>query len=64
MSWSRSKSPKLEGDRLTFDVDVLEGDLAGGDGGASVFMDLVNLPARAPQPASRAPGTPVPTASR
>lgn len=40
------KSPKLEGDRLTFDVDVLEGDLAGGDGGASVFMDLVNLPAR------------------
>ena len=23
------KSPKLEGDRLTFDVDVLEGDLAG-----------------------------------
>ena len=28
------------------DVDVLEGDLAGGDGGASVFMDLVNLPVR------------------
>ena len=26
------KSPKLEGDKLTFDVDVLEGDLAGGDG--------------------------------
>jgi hypothetical protein len=40
------KSPKLEGDRLTFDVDVLEGDLTGADGGASVFMDLVNLPAR------------------
>jgi hypothetical protein len=40
------KSPRLEGDRLTFDVDVLEGDLAGADGGASVFMDLVNLPAR------------------
>lgn len=39
------KSPKLEGDRLTFDVDVLEGDLAGADGGASVFMDLINLPA-------------------
>lgn len=38
------KSPKLEGDKLTFDVDVLEGDLAGADGGASVFMDLVNLP--------------------
>jgi hypothetical protein len=39
------KSPKLEGDRLTFDVDVLEGDLVGADGGASVFMDLINLPA-------------------
>ena len=38
------KSPKLEGDRLTFDVDVLEGDLAGGDGAASVFMDIINLP--------------------
>lgn len=33
------KTPKLEGDRLTFDVDVLEGDLAGGDGPASVFID-------------------------
>lgn len=39
------KSPKLEGDKLTFDVDVLEGDLAGGDGAASVFMDIINLPA-------------------
>ena len=38
------KSPKLEGDRLTFDVDVLEGDLAGADGAVSVFMDIVNLP--------------------
>jgi len=38
------KSPKLEGDRLTFDVDVLEGDLAGADGAASVFIDIVNLP--------------------
>ena len=38
------KSPKLEGDRLTFDVDVLEGDLVGGDGAASVFLDLINLP--------------------
>ena len=33
------KAPKLEGDRLTFDVDVLEGDLAGADGPASVFID-------------------------
>src|SRR5262249_27905705 len=38
------KSPKLEGDKLTFDVDVLEGDLTGGDGAASVFMDIINLP--------------------
>ena len=38
------KAPKLEGDKLTFDVDVLEGDLAGGDGAVSVFTDLVNLP--------------------
>lgn len=38
------KAPRLEGDRLTFDVDVLEGDLAGGDGAVSVFTDLVNLP--------------------
>ena len=33
------KSPRLEGDQLTFDVDVLEGNLNGGDGPASVFID-------------------------
>lgn len=33
------KAANLEGDRLTFDVDVLEGDLTGGDGPASVFID-------------------------
>jgi len=33
------KTPKLEGDKLTFDVDVLEGDLVGADGAASVFID-------------------------
>ena len=38
------KSPKLEGDKLTFDVEVLEGDLVGGDGAVSVFMDIINLP--------------------
>jgi len=38
------KSPKLDGERLTFDVDVLEGDLTGGDGAVSVFMDIINLP--------------------
>ena len=34
------KNPKLEGDRLTFDVDVLEGDLDGADGAASIFIDI------------------------
>lgn len=38
------KSPKLEGDTLTFDVDVLEGDLAGADGPASVFIDIIGRP--------------------
>jgi len=33
------KTAKLEGDRLTFDVDVLEGDLSGGDGPAAIFID-------------------------
>jgi hypothetical protein len=38
------KSPKLEGDKLTFDVDVLEGDVTGADGGAALFIDLIGLP--------------------
>jgi hypothetical protein len=38
------KSPKLDGDTLTFDVDVLEGDLSGSDGPASVFIDIIGLP--------------------
>jgi hypothetical protein len=40
------KSPKLEndGERLTFDVEVLEGDLAGADGPASIFIDIIGLP--------------------
>ena len=33
------KTAKLDGDRLTFDVDVLEGDLSGGDGPAALFID-------------------------
>ena len=37
-------SPKLEGDRLTFDVQVLEGDLTGADGPASVFIDIIGRP--------------------
>lgn len=38
------KSPKLEGDNLTFDVVVLEGDIAGADGPASVFIDIIGRP--------------------
>ncbi|MBL8895434.1 MAG: hypothetical protein JNJ53_12580 [Rhizobiales bacterium] len=33
------KSPKIEGDNLTFDVTVLEGDLAGAKGSAALFID-------------------------
>jgi hypothetical protein len=38
------KSPKLEGERLTFDVEVLEGDLKGADGAAAVFIDIIGRP--------------------
>lgn len=38
------KSPKLDGDRLTFDVSVLEGDLTGADGAAAVFIDIIGRP--------------------
>lgn len=38
------KTPKLEGDTLTFDVAVLEGSLDGGDGPASVFIDIIGMP--------------------
>jgi hypothetical protein len=38
------KAPHLEEDRLTFDVDVLEGDLTGADGAAAIFIDIIGLP--------------------
>jgi hypothetical protein len=38
------RNPVVEGDQLTFDVQVLEGDLAGADGAASVFIDIIGLP--------------------
>jgi len=38
------KSPKLDGDKLTFDVEVLEGGLANANGPASVFIDIIGLP--------------------
>jgi hypothetical protein len=37
------KTPKLMGDRLTFAVQVLEGDLASADGPASVFIDTADF---------------------
>ena len=37
-------TPNLAGDRLTFDVQVLEGDLTGTDGAAAVFIDIIGLP--------------------
>jgi hypothetical protein len=38
------KTPSLAGDRLTFDVQVLEGDLTGADGAAAVFIDIIGMP--------------------
>jgi hypothetical protein len=38
------KSPKLDGDKLTFDVEVLEGNLDGADGPAAVFIDIIGRP--------------------
>jgi hypothetical protein len=38
------KTPKLEGDKLTFNVQTLEGDLGGGDGGAALFIDIIGRP--------------------
>ena len=38
------KNPKLDGDKLSFSVQTLEGDLAGGDGPAAVFIDIIGRP--------------------
>jgi hypothetical protein len=38
------KSPNLEADKLTFDIDVLEGDLNGADGAAAEFIDIIGRP--------------------
>src|SRR5277367_2632546 len=38
------RDPHLDGDRLTFNVRVLEGGLTGADGPASVFVDIIGLP--------------------
>jgi hypothetical protein len=38
------KNPRLDGEKLTFNVQVLEGDLNGGDGPASIFIDIIGRP--------------------
>ena len=38
------KAPKLDGDRLVFEVVPIEGDLGQADGPATVFIDIINLP--------------------
>jgi hypothetical protein len=38
------KNPKLDGDKLTFNVQVLEGDLAGADGATALFIDIIGRP--------------------
>jgi hypothetical protein len=38
------KTPRMEGENLTFAIDLLEGDLSGVDGPASVFIDIIGLP--------------------
>ncbi len=38
------RDPHLEGDRLTFNVRVLEGDLTAADGPAAVFVDIIGMP--------------------
>jgi hypothetical protein len=37
-------SPTMNGEDLTFSVKVLEGDLTGADGPASVFIDIIGMP--------------------
>jgi hypothetical protein len=41
------KSPKVDGDKLTFTVQVLEGDLTGADGAAAIFIDIFGVWRRA-----------------
>ncbi len=38
------KNPKLDGEKLTFNVQTLEGDINGADGPASIFIDIIGRP--------------------
>ena len=69
--WSCCNAAKLEGERLTFDVAVLEGSLGKADGPASVFIDTIwfgvgsngfTYSARARPPAARRPTSAIRTA--
>jgi hypothetical protein len=41
-------SPKVDGGKLTFDVDVLEGDFDGADGPGAVVIDIIGRPRTPP----------------
>jgi hypothetical protein len=38
------KNPKLDAEKLTFNVQTLEGDINGADGPASIFIDIIGRP--------------------
>src|SRR6202453_5400480 len=57
------KSPKLEGDKLTFEVSVLEGGLSKATGPASLFIDCSPRAATAAA-GGMAPGTVIPITAR
>ncbi|MDR6634628.1 hypothetical protein J2X72_003438 [Phyllobacterium sp. 1468] len=38
------KAPKLEGETLAFEVDVLEGNIDGAAGAAATFIDIIGMP--------------------
>jgi len=38
------KTPTVSGEQVTFDVQVLEGELTGADGAAAVFIDIIGMP--------------------
>ena len=39
LHWRGLKTVKLEGEKLTFDVGVVKGELTGADGAAALFID-------------------------
>jgi hypothetical protein len=55
------RTPHLDGDRLTFEVRVLEGNLAGADGPAAVFIDIIGLPFTPLSVAGARPDAPIGT---